>query len=367
MVDIILKKRITVKTIIVRADISFLKPINYFLPILQHMKENSWRTNSKIFCEKLLGLGNNAIAESLLSRCVYLELIEKSYNSHSDITDYKITENGKSALDEKSVFIPEEGVWEIHYTEDQFIPSKSQILTIIQPPPKILQETNRSKKENKKHTAIPVYFKKLIKKRLTMIKDNDVIINEFKPHVEKIGKSTNGNISWNVKNNFATFSFNIENKKFDTKILIPNVTGDQILNSLLKIEKMDRKWDKTRNSLLLDFDETTDADRVRMSKKLLFKHPNIMQFGEFDDLEIDVNILPNTESSAKKWAYSLFLNSITKYATRKNYEKWINSVTSKFSEYNISIIKRTDIAAGLENSSNSAIYWRIHAMEDWDI
>ena len=155
MVDIILKKRITVKTIIVRADISFLKPINYFLPILQHMKENSWRTNSKIFCEKLLGLGNNAIAESLLSRCVYLELIEKSYNSHSDITDYKITENGKSALDEKSVFIPEEGVWEIHYTEDQFIPSKSQILTIIQPPPKILQETNRSKKENKKHTAIP--------------------------------------------------------------------------------------------------------------------------------------------------------------------------------------------------------------------
>ena len=43
MVDIILKKRITVKTIIVRADISFLKPINYFLPILQHMKENSWK------------------------------------------------------------------------------------------------------------------------------------------------------------------------------------------------------------------------------------------------------------------------------------------------------------------------------------
>ena len=65
MVDIILKKRITVKSIIVRADISFLKPINYFLPILQHMKENSWKTNSKIFCEKLLGSGNNAIAESL--------------------------------------------------------------------------------------------------------------------------------------------------------------------------------------------------------------------------------------------------------------------------------------------------------------
>ena len=178
MVDIILKKRITVKTIIVRADISFLKPINYFLPILQHMKENSWRTNSKIFCEKLLGLGNNAIAESLLSRCEYLELVEKSHNSHSDITDYKITENGKSALDEKSVFIPEEGVWEIHYTEDQFIPSKSQILTIIQPSPKTLQETNRSKKENKKHcyVIIDVFgIKKLIKKRLTMIKDNDFL------------------------------------------------------------------------------------------------------------------------------------------------------------------------------------------------
>ena len=234
MVDIILKKYITIKSIIVRADISFLKPINYFLPVLQHMRENNWKTNSKIFCEKLLGSGNNAIAESLLSRCEYLELIEKLHNSRSDITDYKITENGKSALDEKSVFIPEEGMWEIHYTEDQFIPSKSQILTITQPPPKILRETNRSKKENKMHVIIPINFKKLIKKRLTMIKDNDVIINEFKPHVEKIGKSTDGHISWNVKNNFATLSFNIENKKFDTKILIPNVIDDQILKFFIK-------------------------------------------------------------------------------------------------------------------------------------
>ena len=75
--------------------------------------------------------------------------------------------------------------------------------------------------------------------------------SEFKPHVEKIGKSTDGHISrWNVKNNFATLSFNIENKKFDTKISIPNVIDDQILNSLLKIEKLDGKWNKERKYLL---------------------------------------------------------------------------------------------------------------------
>ena len=33
--------------------------------------------------------------------------------------------------------------------------------------------------------------------------------------------------------------------------------------------------------------------------------------------------------------------------------------------YNIT--KRIDLAADLKNNSNSAIYWRVHAMEDWDI
>ena len=360
--ELVLEKDVNITYLNVRGVILIPKKMDYFLPILQHIKEmKSSRTNEKLLSENLLGNENIEIAKSLLSQCEYLELLKKN-NQYYDITD-----KGNTAIQEEMFFVPQEGTWQISFAIDIMFPGNLQILEIKPTEIELYRNKNtetNSRQHKNEMINLPASLIKLKKIRVKRIDDNDVIIGHIEGKAEKL-KLTKGRIKWNPGGKSFTFSENT----IDKFITIPfsNFTSDQIWKELLESKKMYKNWNKDNQKLSVNFDRIPEQERIQMKQALVFKKPKLFKCGIFNDVKCSVDIWPQTKNDAQKWAEFLFYHKITQYVTEENYKKWNMEIKEKFSDYDIQIKERSMLISNEYVQKHKNVFWYLHAMEDWNL
>ncbi|MCY4491027.1 MAG: J domain-containing protein, partial [Thaumarchaeota archaeon] len=143
----------------------------------------------------------------------------------------------------------------------------------------------------------------------------------------------------------------------------PDVTFDSILEETCRKEGW--KWDTKSSTVLVNFDNTKiTKEELYEMKKMLNIGPAI-SLGTFDNsFVITVDIYPNSDDEAQKWATGIMTEKISQnYVTLEGYEDIILDIKGLLpsSRLNMDLKKRTDY----QSNDNMSIFWHTQAMEDW--
>lgn len=367
--DLVLRRNIHIETWRVQGTILKAQERADILMILQYVADNPNAT-AKGMAEHLLFEENArlVVAERLLKMAELYGLVEqiKEYR-HSF---YRLTEKGELTLQEKEVFIPEDGFWEISFANDPLLPHTILDFKPFKEPDASQEVKNKDGLEKRKQNIKPMpdwirnpHFNAV---KPFLNQNQSIWLENIQIKGEKVLSNLRLVLEWNVsKQNIRL----LKNDKVVHQFTYQNYDQNQIWQILLEQNGWQDDWDWTKNSMAISFEETDEKDRQTMHTNLIFGQPEIEDLGGFDDFTAEnVAIHAIDKDSAIVWARWRLEHNINDFADEQTYQKWVEHAQSPFAEYAFRLPERNELANLFwQDEKYSPKSWHLISASDWQI
>ena len=316
-----------VRSCIFQGEIGFPEDRKIELSILELAKENNGTSIHEIIQELKF---HKVIAERLCQILVSLNYLDKK--SESDV--YSVTEKGIEAIEKNRLFIPQTGLWEIDWIEDERIISNTGLKILKVNPYK--ESKDKKDKTNNIVSPIPHSLSDLKEKEhrigiiskypfceIRVIENNCQDLKEFKSNVV---------LEYNFNDNVGSgyLKYLGENKKFTCTYSLSDVWQD-----LAKVEHpiFDKYTEKGK--YLISFENVNSDKKILESFR---KNLSFESFIKFSDLLGEIQkvsfysfpVFPETDQDAQKWYEQLLRDKLRDYIWTKEYEQINQSLLDKF-------------------------------------
>lgn len=336
-----LKRKIEIEKFRGILDVGKQQKKESYISILKIAEENGGKVEAKDIINKFFKERPESLGERLIHRCYLYGLLTE---------DGRLTEEGKSAIEENKVFLKENGAYNFWTTKDPLI---KQILLNV-------EDINlfHMKKGNtiKELINIPEWIKNLENERITLFnKKNEIIkIYEFRDLVQEMENDLNTMIYYIVSP-----SDKIEEHKLlitgDLKkelIELPKYSYEDIWLSLL--EKESDRWDIESNAYMCKLDELDKSSRLSFKITKSFKNPEILDLGIFNNLTVNnIPIIPINNEEANNWAIWILEQKIIDYLGAEDYSKLCSEIIrmKPFKQFEISLPAQEEMAKSFVKES----------------
>ena len=340
------------------------------IPVLLRVRETGG-TDARDLAENLLfeSRSRRGVAERLLNIALAYGLVEQEERGV-----FTLTEAGETAIDTDEVFVPEHGAWTIWASEDPLLLSPILRIEPWNNEPNAYSEIRRRDQKSTEERFpedLPVWLQNVVSTTPITPAANSaaICINHLENKAEAVETNDTLRLSWNVGDGRLQLTGIIEGKKVATELEAPSLSLDQIWSTLLEEEDLLEQWDKDRQKLCVDFDETDETERKAMFRDLRFEFPHISDYDAFDPLTVGgVAVSPSSEADAQSWAKWRLRTRIQDYATAGRYAAWRAEATDPFDQYEIELPTRTELFNEFcDRTTNRPApeFWHLAAAEDW--
>lgn len=354
MMDIILKRNVKTKSFRLFMDVRKSGKRDDIVAILMLADENGGEIYPADVCTHLIDNRPTTVGERIIQRCAELGVLEVKDNFKGLLTD-----DGRRAVENKTVYIPESGLYQILYSDEILLPSP--LLDCIPDEKKSEKDDNteeidpviRSRLENK-------YFKLLGKAK------SEIFVEKIKLNGREIRKKSTLNLTYSLLEN-GNILLRL-NGDIDTKLEPPKFTQMEIWDLLVESMYLGDDWDVVAQCLRRSFEELRPKELLNFMVELRTNELIIEEMGTFSDVTVkNVPIIPKTTEDAYRWALWLLKNSINDYLKSHEYENIVQNILLKFTGYEIKLPTQIELAKMIREETEDklpASYWYLKAPID---
>jgi len=354
--DIKLKRKIDVSKYKVILDIGQKQERKDVIALLLIAKKYNNQLSTKIVCRDFLFRNHEKMAENILRRCIEYEVIDN---------DYKITEKGFEAIDDRMIYQYYDGVFYLYVTEDQLIPQRILNYEIVEEAINFRNEIKGTNDSEFNLIDTPQWLKELETIEGKVLFNNEkteINIRSISDKVEFIEKTelvVTVNLSEKscILRTSGIFNDQRDIEYFPSFMVIwSELMGNQIAN-----------WDWNDNKLRIS-NNLKDSEKSSFKRIINFNNPKINNFGTFDSISLEVNIKPQTKVIADEWANWLLIHNINDFIFEDTLNKSKQKTAELFTEFTINFHSHNTIANQMRqrlNLENIPIeYWFVQAPLD---
>ena len=278
----------------------------------------------------------------------------------------ELTERGELTIQSKEVMIPRTGSYRIDVVDD---PLFERVIVNYDPLTPNLEKELLSKENNDSRSVIIPDF------ILDTIDHKIETIEQITRKIEIKNIQENG--YFNEKNYYLEFSLvynnnfwdlKVRNKGYSTSIEKPSLINEsQIIETLLK--KISSKADLNQLRIPVNPENLTVTELVLFKKDYQLNNVSFDQLGEFNSATLkEIEIYPEDDSSATKWAEKLFLERLSSYIVQHEFEKMWTDLIHEFpilGEFDIHSPSIGQLSQQI--TFGSAKYWFLKAPRDMEL
>lgn len=367
--DLVLRRNIHIETWRVQGTILKAKERADILLVLRYVADNP-KATAKGMAEHLF-VDKNArlvVAERLLKMAEQLGLVKRisEYRHYF----YTLTKKGELALQEKEVFIPEDGFWEISFTNDPLLPHTILDFASFDEPDAHQEVKNKEGLEKRKQNIKPmpdwIRNPNFNAVKPFLNQNQSIWLENIQPKGEKVSRKLQLVLEWNVSKQNVRL---LKNNKIVHQFAYQNYDQNQIWQILLEQNGWQDDWNGSKNSMAISFAETDEASRQKMNKDFYFIKPDIDKLGKFDEfIAKNVAIHAIDKDNAMEWARWRLGHNINDFADKQTYQRWIKDAKSPFAEYALKLPQRKNLANLFwQEEKHSLKSWYLIAASDWQI
>ncbi len=373
MIPFTLTRGATLRAFDILAEIGQGKKREELHAVLLLAKERKGRVSAEAVCEHLLLGRPETVGKAVIDRCRYYGLI----NSRGYLTDI-----GKRALEEESVFIPERGRYRVWFTDDPLHPPG---LIDIQPQRERTlyrevrgnrangdSETDPSREEREKAANVPENLLGMEGKTFDLLspEGDRVRILKVEPKGATVedgdGRKLIFSISFRPGKPPKLEAKGSYQRLIDSPPIEPRIAWRAVLGGRA------RDWDDERSppALRCSVSDLGADELDSFTTTVSCKKPELPGYGAFEDVEIpNVPIAPRGRKNAQRWAEWLLRERIDAYLDDSGYARLVAAVKQEFPDFTVKLPGREVLAQRLrEEITESGVlpehYWYIQAPLD---
>lgn len=307
------------------------------------------------------------IAQRMLSSALDLKLVYKKSGKFS------LTDEGHEAIQRKRVFVPEEGVWKITFTNDPLLPFPIIAFEKHREPEAREEAMHRNKDVTDKRVAnlkkIPSWIKKRVQNEIGQPCMGGELINidEIKSKGEHVDNTLNLSVKWNVTK--SSLMLHQDNKEVG-QFKAPERDIETVWYELLSGSRRIDSWRSDTSEFEEYFENIPSTSKSTMRISLEFPRPFLDGLQRFNTVTAKgVRLRPKTEECAQQWSEWLLLSYVDNYATTEKFETWLQKARQPFHDFDINLPSRDELAESVitEQKSRSKRDWHIVAASDWGL
>lgn len=337
------------------------------LSVLMRAHERDGRIEAKDVCEHLLQNRPLPVGRAILRRCHSLGLLDPEGvpparrdsvlqsggepgepNSSADLDwVYHLTREGRTALETRTIFVPEAGRYRVWMSGDPLL--ESALLDLVP------QEENRlydevgppsrgvgaSPPPNEPEAQVPEALKQLEGRVVDLAHTKPVKVLVMRvgqralvPDAEPGRTTATWTLSPTAKPTLAlTGMFTAPWMRG------PQIGWEKVWQSLLGNRSCD--WVETpATGLLTEFEDPTlkDDERLNMARAIKFASPVVPGLGAFEETEVRaIPTIPRTKQDAQAWALWSLERRVDRHLAPTDYDRLLREVASLFSAYPVSL------------------------------
>ncbi len=312
------------------------------------------------------------IAEKLLSQAQDFGLVQKESRGKSR-NSFELSKAGEKALEEDKIYIPEEGVWEITFSDDAMLPFPIVQLKQFREPVAREEALSRNREKTQKRMENVRNLSPWIKQKIKNIDGqpcaggDPVVIEFLNDKGEILNNEQRFFVEWNVTKKTHTLS---TEDKVINYFSSPKAEVEEIWIRLLEHNRFIDRWNKEKNALEVKFNRLNENCRKTMTVDIRFNSPEVGGSKPFDDFTAQgVKLRPVNLECAQEWSVWLLNSMIDNYASKANYKKWCEQVERSFEGFSVVLLRMVDLAriVNLEDKTRTKRDWHLVAALDWDL
>lgn len=311
---------------------------------------------------ELLG-GRTNVATRLVHICASLGLLEQQGDR------WVATEAGKRAAETEMVFLPERGTWRVVVCRDSLLPS---VVLGVEPRPDGSAPEDRNRRQARAFEPVPDLLRPGLLATSCVGRRGDVRLIDIAEKGER-GQEREGALSAHVLVSETGVELSVRGKwdgqTTDSPLEPPNLDYQTVWHQLLRAVHLESAWDDDARALRVSFQNTIDAERVRMTRDLQVDRPELAGLGQFESVRVaDVNLRPSSRDEASKWAKWRLLNSLGTYIAEADLPELFREAEAPFADLNPQRPSLLDLAAEARGPDRPPPrFWHLQALADWNV
>lgn len=309
----------------------------YFRPVLLHVRSRGQEGATPESLSKDLFEGMEPVSRRLLEICADEGMVERAGGSDA----FVISERGSDAIDDGRVLARDtRRMWKIYHTECELVPALHRVLMLDTGS----DEAAYQKDDGSSMEYISGGMDDLAGRIMTPVLGKNAApfrIERFNARYEKMVRA-NVRVRLGLRlardGVWLDLAAYEDNRRVGSGSIKSGETYGDVVESLLDCKYgYDGRWDGDACRLEVRFDETSPEERASMKRDMVFERPSI--YGcQFDrDIRMRVDIYPEAEYDAGKWARWLVGRKIGGVLGRDGYKKIKNDVNETFPEFDLDL------------------------------
>lgn len=336
MAEIVAEGDIPLKCHVVDARISTAM-YRYFRPVLLHVRSKGQDGATPKSLSEDLFRGMEPMSRRLLEICADEGMVEQAGGDDT----FVISRRGSDAIDDGRVLVRDtRRMWKIYHTECELVPAIHRVLML---------DTGSNEaayqRDDDSHTGyISSYMDELAGHIMTPVLGKSAApfrIEEFNARYEKVART---DVRVRLHLRLARDGVRLDLAAYDGdrrvgsgSIKSKKTYGDVVESLLDYGYRYGGRWNGEACRLEVEFDETSREERASMKRTITFERPEI--YGcQFDgDIRIQVDIYPEDEYEARKWAKWLVGHRVGERLGRDAYKKIKDDVVEAFPGFDLDL------------------------------
>ena len=299
----------------------------------------------------------------LLNMLVDLGLLENFQSKEFTLTEY-----GSEALENETIFIPEESSWKIWVTEDPLFPSN--ILHVERHKEGFAPKGSRAGVKQ-----MPDFITDIEGANIKLIRTHhtdsvEVRIEEIKPN----GRLSNSSADLNLiiiadygQDTIARVKGILGTGKGNQIDRIVDFEGPkhlELFTRLMNQSEFGQDWDENEGILNVVFAETTTAERRQHLRTIRIDTPNLEGLGEFNSVELKtIPLAPKTGYDAREWAKWDFWSDFSEQPWSDRIGEIWGGISARYELASHGLSSSPDIFARIDALRSSMLAEQISAQE----
>ena len=299
----------------------------------------------------------------LLNMLVDLGLLENFQSKEFTLTEY-----GSEALENETIFIPEESSWKIWVTEDPLFPSN--ILHVERHKEGFAPKGSRAGVKQ-----MPDFITDIEGANIKLIRTHhtdsvEVRIEEIKPN----GRLSNSSADLNLiiiadygQDTIARVKGILGTGKGNQIDRIVDFEGPEhleLFTRLVNQSEFGPDWNENEGILNVVFAETTTAERRQHLRTIRIDTPNLEDLGEFNSVELKaVPLTPKTGNDAREWAKWEFWSDFSEQPWSDRIGEIWDGISARYELASHGLSSPPDISARIDALRSSMLAEQISAQE----
>lgn len=309
----------------------------YFRPVLLHVEAAGRDGATPESLSDGLFFGMESVSRRLLEICADEKMVKRVGGGER----YAISKRGREAIrDGKVLARATSRMWKIHHTECELVPVANRLLMLGEGS----READRRGREDSSLTYLSNEMGKMKGKVLTPVfgENTDPIrIDEFNAEYEKEIKT---NVRVRLRLRLAEDEVGLDldaydgEKKIGTASIKSERTRGDVVEELLEGGYRNRRrWDRKERRLAVRFDDTSIEERASMKRTLVLERPEAYGCQFSGEVRILVDIHPEDDYEAKKWAKWLVGRRVGEQIGNDGYKKIKDEMAERFPKFDLGL------------------------------